>query len=98
MRSRVVKRRDFLKLGSVAVLGSTPAAQLAAQMPMPSPAAPAGSPQEPAGKADFTLQIAPVALELAPNLVVSTTGYNGNSPGPLLRFREGKPVSVDVIN
>src|SRR4029077_8344776 len=48
--------------------------------------------------ADFTLRIAPIALELNPNLVISTTGYNGTSPGPILRMREGKPVTVEVIN
>jgi FtsP/CotA-like multicopper oxidase with cupredoxin domain len=49
-------------------------------------------------KADFTLQIAPVALELAPNRIISTIGYNGTSPGPLLRMKEGVPVTVDIIN
>jgi FtsP/CotA-like multicopper oxidase with cupredoxin domain len=49
-------------------------------------------------KADFTLQIAPVALELAPNRIISTIGYNGTCPGPLLRMKEGVPVTVDVIN
>src|SRR4051812_20011408 len=94
--SFIVKRRCFLKLGSAAFLVSPPAPRAAAQMPMPPQGA--ADAQQPAGKADVTLQIAPVALELAPNLVVSTTGYNGNSPGPLLRFKEGKPVSVDVVN
>jgi FtsP/CotA-like multicopper oxidase with cupredoxin domain len=49
-------------------------------------------------KADFTLRIAPVTVELAPNHIISTIGYNGTSPGPLLRMREGKPVTVEVIN
>ena len=51
-----------------------------------------------AGKADVTLTIAPIALELVPNRIISTIGYNGTSPGPLLRMREGVPVTVDVIN
>ncbi len=50
------------------------------------------------GKADFTLRIAPVAVEIAPSHFVSTVAYNGTSPGPVLRMREGKPVTVDVIN
>ena len=54
--------------------------------------------QAPAGKADITLTIAPIALELVPNRIISTIGYNGTSPGPLLRMREGVPVTVDVIN
>ena len=47
---------------------------------------------------DFTLRIAPVTVELAPKRVVKTTGYNGSSPGPLLRMREGQMVAIDVIN
>lgn len=48
--------------------------------------------------ADITLRIAPVALEIAPSHFISTIGYNGTSPGPVLRMREGKTVTVDVIN
>ena len=32
---------------------------------------------------EFNIEIAPVTVELAPNRVVSTIGYNGSSPGPL---------------
>jgi FtsP/CotA-like multicopper oxidase with cupredoxin domain len=49
-------------------------------------------------KADYTLRIAPVALELAPGKTIKTTGYNGTVPGPTLRLREGRPVSINVIN
>ena len=55
------------------------------------------APQE-AAPADFTLRIAPVTVELYPNHVISTIGYNGMVPGPLLRMREGKSVTVNVIN
>jgi FtsP/CotA-like multicopper oxidase with cupredoxin domain len=48
--------------------------------------------------ADFTLQIAPMMVELAPQVVISTIGYNNKVPGPLLRMREGQPVTVDVVN
>jgi FtsP/CotA-like multicopper oxidase with cupredoxin domain len=48
--------------------------------------------------ADLTLTIAPVTVEFTPNLVFSTTGYNGTSPGPILRMREGVPQIVDVVN
>ena len=49
-------------------------------------------------KADFTLRIATVAVELAPGKIVKTTGYNGTVPGPLLRMREGVSTTVDVLN
>lgn len=48
--------------------------------------------------ADHTIRIAPISLEIAPNKIIQTTGYNGTVPGPLLRLREGKPVSIKVIN
>ncbi|MBF6475223.1 MULTISPECIES: multicopper oxidase family protein [Nocardia] len=51
-----------------------------------------------AGKADYTLRIGPGPVEVAPGRVVSTTLYNGQFPGPLLRLREGEPVEVDVYN
>ena len=94
-----VKRRDFLKLGGVAAVEVTAANLLPAQMqsPMPSPTQEKSAPPQ-AGKADITLQIAPVTIELAPDHIISTMGYNGTAPGPLLRVREGQPVTVDVIN
>src|ERR1700745_1623337 len=49
-------------------------------------------------KADYTLRIGHGLVELAPDRVVSTTLYNGQFPGPLLRFTEGKSVVVDVHN
>jgi FtsP/CotA-like multicopper oxidase with cupredoxin domain len=48
--------------------------------------------------ARFSLRIAPLSVELAPGIVVDTTGYNGQSPGPVLRMREGVPASVSVTN
>jgi FtsP/CotA-like multicopper oxidase with cupredoxin domain len=80
-----LKRRDFLKIGGAA-LAHSGSARLLGQTP----------PE--AAKADYTLRIAPVTVELTPDHILSTTGYNDVSPGPLLRMREGKTVSVDVIN
>jgi FtsP/CotA-like multicopper oxidase with cupredoxin domain len=47
---------------------------------------------------DVTITIAPVTVEISPNLVFSTIGYNGSSPGPVLRMREGVPQIIEVIN
>src|SRR5271156_3444771 len=52
----------------------------------------------PETKADYALTIATQPIELAPNRIVSVTVYNGQFPGPLLRFREGVRVTVDVHN
>jgi FtsP/CotA-like multicopper oxidase with cupredoxin domain len=49
-------------------------------------------------KADHTLQIGTGLVELSPKHIVSTTLYNGQFPGPLLRFKEGQRVVVDVYN
>ena len=49
-------------------------------------------------KADYTLRIATGLAELAPDHIVSTTLYNGQFPGPLLRFKEWKRAVVDVHN
>ena len=51
-----------------------------------------------APKSDLTLRIAPVSLEIGAGKTIKTVGYNGSVPGPVLRFREGKPVTVDVFN
>ena len=48
--------------------------------------------------ADVTLHIAPARLELAPNKFVHTTAYNGSAPGPLIRWPEGKSITIDVFN
>ena len=51
-----------------------------------------------AGNADLTLRIAPLTLELKPGRTVKTIAYNGQVPGPPLRVRQGRPITVDVYN
>jgi FtsP/CotA-like multicopper oxidase with cupredoxin domain len=48
--------------------------------------------------ADYTIRIAPLSLEIAPGKIVRTTAFNGRVPGDLIRVREGKQVTLDVIN
>ena len=50
------------------------------------------------GSADYKLRIKVSPVEIAPKRIVSTTTYNGQFPGPLLRFKEGQPVTVDIFN
>jgi FtsP/CotA-like multicopper oxidase with cupredoxin domain len=84
-----IDRRGFLKRGAAAAVlaasGSTTAVAGCGR-------------QGPPAKADYTLRIGRGLVELAPDRVVSTTLYNGQFPGPLLRFTEGKAVVVDVHN
>jgi len=47
---------------------------------------------------DYKLQIKTVPVELAPDRIVSITTYNGQFPGPLLRFKEGQPVFIEISN
>ena len=58
------------------------------------PLAQAAEPEKP----DYTLRMATGLVELSPEHIVSTTLYNGQFPGPLIRLKEGKRVTVDVYN
>jgi FtsP/CotA-like multicopper oxidase with cupredoxin domain len=78
-------RRDFLKTTTMAA-GATLLPTVRA----------AGSP--PAAAADYRLRIKNAAIELAPGRIVGLTTYNGQFPGPLVRLKEGRPVTIDVFN
>ncbi|HUO24306.1 MAG TPA: multicopper oxidase domain-containing protein [Candidatus Aquilonibacter sp.] len=47
---------------------------------------------------DYTLHIGAAPIEIAPKNILSTIAYNGQFPGPLLRFKEGHPVTVEIHN
>jgi FtsP/CotA-like multicopper oxidase with cupredoxin domain len=51
-----------------------------------------------AAPADYSIDIAPYDLEVAPRRSIKTIAYNRQVPGPLLRFKEGRPVTIDVSN
>ena len=87
----IVNRRSFLQLGGLA-LAQAGSARLARGAQSDAPAS------SPDSKADYTLRIAPVTVELDRSHILSTVGYNGTAPGPVLRMRAGRPVTVDVIN
>jgi FtsP/CotA-like multicopper oxidase with cupredoxin domain len=52
----------------------------------------------PEGPADVTLRIGPVLADIAKEHTISTIAYNGTVPGPIVRLREGVPVTVDLFN
>jgi FtsP/CotA-like multicopper oxidase with cupredoxin domain len=103
-----MNRRDFVRLGWATVIaaGAGELRPVLAQPLTPRPVLsrsqrPMAALLEPSatgGAADFTLRIAPMTVELAPQVVISTTGYNNKVPGPLLRVREGQHVTVEVVN
>ena len=49
-------------------------------------------------RADYTIHIGTGLIEVGPQLIISTTTYNGQFPGPLLRFKEGERTIVDIYN
>ena len=92
MSKKIASRRAVLKLAGTAALAAATSKGgrgFAAQPLLRSAAL--NSP-------DYVLRIAASAVELAPKHIVSTITYNGQFPGPLLRFREGHPVTVEVHN
>jgi len=103
-----MKRRDFVRLGWATVIGAGAAklrpafaeslAPRHAPRPPQNPLARPSEPKASEGAADFTLRIAPMMVELAPQVVISTIVYSNKVPGPLLRMREGQPITIDVVN
>jgi FtsP/CotA-like multicopper oxidase with cupredoxin domain len=47
---------------------------------------------------DYALHIKSAAIEIAPKRIISAITYNGQFPGPLLRFREGRKATVEIFN
>jgi FtsP/CotA-like multicopper oxidase with cupredoxin domain len=99
VRSDSTSRREFLKVAGVAtgatILGGKESVRrvtLASSYPGPV-FAPSG-----AESADYTLRIGTGRVEIAPQIIISTVTYNGGFPGPLLRFKEGQPVTVEIHN
>jgi FtsP/CotA-like multicopper oxidase with cupredoxin domain len=47
---------------------------------------------------DLKLRIEPCTLDIGKGVSISTVAYNGQVPGPVLRLRRNRPVSIDVTN
>jgi FtsP/CotA-like multicopper oxidase with cupredoxin domain len=47
---------------------------------------------------DLRLEIDSLRHEVAPGFVYKTTAYNGQVPAPVLRLRQGVPVTVEIVN
>jgi FtsP/CotA-like multicopper oxidase with cupredoxin domain len=84
----LLDRRHVLRLGAAAALAAN----------LPGVRAVAQAPGNAAGPADYTIRIATGLVELGPGRIVSTTTYNGQFPGPLMRLKEGQRVVVDIHN
>lgn len=96
MSKDVKSRRNFLK-ATVAAAGAvffrprTSIGQTALAIP-------SVEQRSETGPADYILRIASSPVEIAAKHIVSTITYNGQFPGPLLRFKEGQPAAVEVHN
>ncbi|MFZ0808740.1 MAG: multicopper oxidase domain-containing protein [Candidatus Sulfotelmatobacter sp.] len=99
MNSSDESRRSFLRKAASTAAAALLSPYALSQNSAPSPQnAPASAPISAPDKADYTLHIKTSAIEIAPNRILSLTSYDGQFPGPLLRFKEGHKVSVDVFN
>ena len=85
-------RRDFLRTASLATATSFVSSRLS--LAAFETVRAIGENADP----DYTLRIRHTALEIAPKRIVSATTYNGQFPGPLLRFKEGQPARIDIFN
>ena len=100
MSKDVTSRRHFLKAAGTAagagLFGSGLSLDAVATL------APRGvgsiSTQSETNPPDYTLRIGAAPVEIAPKQIVSAITYNGQFPGPLLRFKEGQSVTVEVQN
>jgi len=98
MKGNPGSRRDFLKTAGVTLGASLFSAKAAfSQAEQPAQQDETENTQE-SSKPDYTLHIKTSPIEIAPNRIISVTNYNGQFPGPLLRFKEGQQVTVDVFN
>jgi FtsP/CotA-like multicopper oxidase with cupredoxin domain len=89
----MTSRRDFLRLaGSAACAAALPSATRGLGATGP------GLQRSEPSSADYVLRIGAAPVEIAPKCIVSTITYNGQFPGPLLRFNEGQTATVEVHN
>jgi FtsP/CotA-like multicopper oxidase with cupredoxin domain len=98
MKKLSESRRKFLKAASLTTGAFFLSSAKVVAESVISPQSSAASPAFESGSADYTLHIKTSPIEIAPNRIISATTYNGQFPGPLLRFKEGQQVTVDVHN
>lgn len=82
----MMSRRDLLKLSSAVAIAPSFSVFARGSDPVDSHAP------------DYRIEIAPLTLELSARHRLRTVAYNGQVPGPLLRFREGRPTTIEVAN
>jgi len=94
----LTSRRNFLRLTAAALLGARSFDSITSRESLAAGPSLAASLNPQTAPPDYTLRIAANPIEIAAKHIVSTITYNGQFPGPLLRFKEGRPVTVEVHN
>jgi FtsP/CotA-like multicopper oxidase with cupredoxin domain len=90
-------RRHFLKTVGLTAGAALLSRTASAHNGIPMLAESGNALQDPV-KADYTIHIQTTPVEIAPKRIISTTTYNGQFPGPLLRFKEAQSVTIDIFN
>src|SRR6185437_7493124 len=97
-KSAVSLRRCWMGAGLAAGALLLPSHKAVAEMSATSqPNGPAGH-QDEASPAEYTIRIKASPIEIAPKIILSTITYNGQYPGPLIRFHEARQTTVDIYN
>jgi FtsP/CotA-like multicopper oxidase with cupredoxin domain len=99
MKKVAESRRRFLKTAGLAggTIFFSPKANVL-QMAAALPEGESTPAQAQSGSPDYTLRIKESPIEIAPKRILSLITYNGQFPGPLLRFKEGQQVTIDIFN
>jgi FtsP/CotA-like multicopper oxidase with cupredoxin domain len=97
MKNSCFSRRDLLRGASASgasifLAGCQKHSQITGKSPQET------ANQPPSGPADITIRISEVLVDVAKNHTITTRGYNGSVPGPLIRLREGVPITVELFN
>jgi FtsP/CotA-like multicopper oxidase with cupredoxin domain len=93
-------RRKFIRSAGLAlpIAAGLPASALSIVTPATETDKERTTTSEQRQTADYTIRIGTGLIEVGPQHIISTICYNGQVPGPLLRFREGLQAIVDIYN
>jgi FtsP/CotA-like multicopper oxidase with cupredoxin domain len=96
-----MNRRKFIALGGAAMPLSAIFPVVAARVPDNKELSPEHTIDllsNNAEKAAYTIRINTGLIEVGPQHIISTNTYNGQFPGPLIKFKEGQRTVVDIYN
>ena len=96
MKTSYFSRRDLLRAATAS--GASVFLSSCRKSPQSTSSQETAGTQPPSGPAYITIHINEVLVDVAKNHTITTRGYNGSAPGPLIRLREGVPVTVELFN